>query len=72
MINEDCPVCGAKSSLLDMKEYTYVGLLPGESGDIKVETEYSVCNICESEIANPEQINRNADAVRKARHDAKL
>lgn len=62
---ETCPICeGGKLHPrrdIIMRQFH-------EDENIPIELEFSVCDGCEAEICNDEQVNRNAQRVRDARN----
>ena len=59
-----CPVCG-EGTLLHQNE-TRVATPAWRDFSVKVMMEYSVCDICMSEIANAEQMKRNKQRMDEA------
>jgi len=68
MTNETCPVCG-EGKLFDHTD-TLTTTPHFYDFEVTIKTDYSVCNVCMSEIANAEQINRNAARMKAAIKEA--
>jgi len=63
MSNEPCPVCGA--GYLTAQVGTCHVVLNGKDYDLP--SYFAVCNNCESEIADADDIDQNAEIMRELR-----
>ena len=63
-MSNECPVCGEGWLIHSKEKVTTTPTF--YDFEVTIESEWSTCNVCLSEIASPEQINRNAEAMRAA------
>lgn len=63
-MSNECPVCGEGWLIPSKEKRTTTPTF--YDFEVTVESEWSTCNVCLTEIALPEQVDRNAKAIRAA------